>query len=219
MLPGCVSRVRGMACAAIPPGHPFSSQASTDPALVVDQTLRWIEGFVVKLNLCPFAKRTIERGGLDVRVFSGSSAEALQDAVVGAAIQLGSGSNTPSTIVFAAPDVDGIANFERYLAVAGEVEGRLVRQHLDGKVQLATFHPAYRFADTSAEDITNYTNRSPWPLFHLLRETEVKEAIDSYGGNTDIIWRRNIATMRKLGRSGLKMYSVTKQDTEPGGIG
>ncbi len=88
---------------------------------------------------------------------------------------------------------------------------------LDGVVQLATFHPKYQFDDSGEDDVENFTNRSPWPLFHLLREDEVGAAVAAYGGpdGTEAIWQRNKATMRRLGRPALEAL-VTPGALAPG---
>ena len=72
---------------------------------------------------------------------------------------------------------------------------------LEGELQIASFHPRYQFADTQPEDIENYTNRSPYPMLHLLREASVERAIAA-AGDPEEIYRRNIRTLRKLGHSG-----------------
>jgi uncharacterized protein len=72
---------------------------------------------------------------------------------------------------------------------------------LEGELQVASFHPHYQFADTQPEDIANYTNRSPYPMLHLLRESSVERAIAAVG-DTDAIYLRNIRTLRQLGHSG-----------------
>ena len=89
------------------------------------------------------------------------------------------------------------------MAVAEDVEQDLTSCGLEGVVQLATFHPAYQFADRGPDDVENSTNRSPWPLFHLLRERDVTSALQSQPGvpdaTADRICRRNEETMRRLG--------------------
>jgi len=93
-------------------------------------------------------------------------------------------------------------NFEGYLIVANAVERRLELERLDKKIQLATFHPLYEFAETGKLAVENYTNRSPFPILHLLRVDDVSEAISQYQeqrGSTDNIWRENIARLRALG--------------------
>ena len=73
-------------------------------------------------------------------------------------------------------------------------------QGLEGEIQVASFHPQYQFADTQSDDISNHTNRSPFPMLHLLREASVERAVAA--GDTEEIYRRNIRTLRELGHSG-----------------
>lgn len=175
-----------------------------DVDVVREDTVKWINNFVVKLNLCPFAKNTIEKGGLKVEVFEGSSVEDLKDCIVDAASVLSECTEESQTVVFAAPFVEELESFEAYLEVAADIEEEISWAGLEGEVQLATFHPRYYFADASPDDVTNFTNRSPWPLFHLLRESEVTRGVKSYGGNTEVIWERNKATMRASDRTHLE---------------
>ncbi|HQV73839.1 MAG TPA: DUF1415 family protein, partial [Dokdonella sp.] len=74
---------------------------------------------------------------------------------------------------------------------------------LDGVIQIASFHPQYCFADSAPEDIENCTNRSPWPILHLLRESSIERAVDSMT-DPDAIYRRNVDTLRRLGWAGWK---------------
>ena len=72
---------------------------------------------------------------------------------------------------------------------------------LDGELQVASMHPQYQFADTELEDITNYTNRSPYPTLHLLREDSIDAAVAAFP-EAEQIFEKNIETMRKLGHEG-----------------
>jgi len=91
-------------------------------------------------------------------------------------------------------------DYNDFLAEADEV---LEDLDLVGVVQIASFHPAYRFADTEPDDVTNFTNRSPYPMLHLLREESVTEVADDPRMLEDIP-RRNIATLRRIGRAGIE---------------
>jgi hypothetical protein len=147
--------------------------------------------------------------GSQVAVHSGASADDLRTLVVAHADALAKRGQKGErgTVVVAAPFVPVIqSDFEAYLELAMTIEDDLVWAGLDANVQLATFHPRYQFADTEEEDVTNWTNRSPWPLFHLLREAEVGAAVESAGGEgaTDAIWEANKATMEALGGAELQ---------------
>jgi uncharacterized protein len=88
--------------------------------------------------------------------------------------------------------------YNEFLAVCDALVADL---ELEGELQVASFHPQYQFADTQPQDIDNYTNRSPYPMLHLLRESSVERAIAAVG-DTDEIYLRNIRTLRQLGHAG-----------------
>ena len=94
-----------------------------------------------------------------------------------------------------------LTDFLEYNDFLDVCEAAVVELDLEGELQVASFHPQYRFAGTQAEDIENYTNRSPYPMLHLLREASIERAIAAVP-DTDEIYRRNIRTMRKLGHAG-----------------
>ena len=96
-----------------------------------------------------------------------------------------------------AGDADADADAE------AEAEALVARMGLEGVIQIASFHPQYRFEGTGADDIGNATNRSPYPMLHLLREDSIARAVDAYG-DTSAISAANIATLEKLGAAGLR---------------
>lgn len=102
------------------------------------------------------------------------------------------------------------ARFDEFLAGAEQVEELIERLHdlpadsADERIQLATFHPDYRFAGTKKEDASNYTNRSPLPIYHLLREREVAQALSGGRIDRDDVWERNVARTRSLGRTHMR---------------
>ena len=94
--------------------------------------------------------------------------------------------------------IDRFHRIQRFLAVC---ERQIVDLGLEGELQIASFHPQYRFAGTQPEDIENYTNRSPYPTLHMLREASIERALASVP-DPDEIYRRNILTLRMLGHEG-----------------
>jgi hypothetical protein len=185
-------------------GRALQSTSQVNSDTVHDQTVRWVESFVVEHNLCPFAKASLP--SLEVRVFKETDVKVLEAFVIDAANELAK-SKTAGTIIIAAPYVDDVVNFLDYLNVVDSLETEFFWNGLEGSVQLATFHPQYQFSDAEPDCITNWTNRSPWPLFHLLRENEVTAAIKSYG-DTEQIWQRNKETMRRLGPDGVGEHAT-----------
>mmetsp|Transcript_10371 Transcript_10371/g.12584 ORF Transcript_10371/g.12584 Transcript_10371/m.12584 type:complete len:226 (+) Transcript_10371:106-783(+) len=191
-------------------------KASMESSVVESETLRWLKEHVIQLNLCPFAKASLMKGTVDIVVSETSDAKTLRNQVVDAALALEqSGNMTGSgTVLIAAPYVKRIEDFHEYLYFSEEISNDMNWVGLFGKIQLASFHPNYQFEGTEKDDITNYTNRCPWPLFHLLREVEVSKAVDSYKGETDIIWQNNQETMKSQGKEKLSKFfeSFTKKE-------
>ncbi len=94
-----------------------------------------------------------------------------------------------------------LADFVEYNDFLDVCEAEVIELGLDGKLQVASFHPQYQFAGTEPTDIENYTNRSPFPMLHLLREASIDRAVAAVP-DTGEIYRRNIRTLRKLGHAG-----------------
>lgn len=94
-----------------------------------------------------------------------------------------------------------LADFMEYNDFLEVCDSAVAELSLDGQLQVASFHPQYRFADSQPYDIENYTNRSPHPMLHLLREASVARAVEAVGDSEEI-YRRNIRTMRDLGHAG-----------------
>ena len=168
--------------------------------LAIEQTTHWIRSFVIELNLCPFARREMEKGSVRMLV---SKAKTFKDAVADLKTEFeimdkDSGIET-AFLIFTS-----LANdFFDYLDFVDEANASLLIDGYEGVYQLATFHPDYCFADTTVDDVTNYTNRSPYPMVHILREENVERAIAAYG-NTDKIPDNNMACLRKLGLEKIK---------------
>ena len=170
------------------------------PEEVIAATQQWLRSFIVELNICPFAKREMERNTIKFQVASASKiAQALEILL----IELRYLDNNPSTettlLIF--PTLFG--DFFHYLDFIDYAELLIREEGYEGIYQLASFHPNYCFAETTFDDVSNYTNRSPYPMLHLLREEGLEKAI-AYYGDTEIIPERNIATMKKLGLAKIK---------------
>ncbi len=94
-----------------------------------------------------------------------------------------------------------LTDFGEYNEFLSVCEAAVAELGLEGELQVASFHPQYRFAGTRSEDIENYTNRSPFPMLHLLRESSIDRAVAAVP-DTEEIYRRNIRTLRRLGHAG-----------------
>ncbi|HEU4664806.1 MAG TPA: DUF1415 domain-containing protein [Dokdonella sp.] len=163
-------------------------------------TRRWIERAVIGLNLCPFARAPYVQDRLRITVSRARDVEALvEDLRAELAWLRDADANEWETSLLVHPFVLG--DFDDYNQFLDVADALLEDMELDGEIQVASFHPDYRFADAGADAIENATNRSPFPTLHLLRESSIDRAVDS-GVDTDAIYERNIETLRALGDAG-----------------
>ncbi|MBN1005849.1 DUF1415 domain-containing protein [Amphritea pacifica] len=164
-------------------------------------TREWVETMVVGLNLCPFAAPVVRDNTLRYAVTTAQEGEPLVAAFL-AEIELilAADEQTVSTTLFIVPA--GLQDFYDYLDHLHLFEELLEQAGLEGVLQLASFHPAYRFAGVPADDLSHWSNRSPWPAFHIIREAEMGRALTHYA-HPEQIPERNIKLLRELGREGL----------------
>jgi hypothetical protein len=169
-------------------------------------TRRWIERAVIGLNLCPFARAPFVQDRLRITVSRATDVEALVDDLRAELEWLRDADATEwETSLLVHPFVLG--DFEDYNQFLDVADALLEAMQLDGEIQVASFHPDYRFADAGSDDIENATNRSPFPTLHLLRESSIDRAVES-GIDTDAIYERNIETLRRLGHAGWDALST-----------
>ena len=168
----------------------------------IAETRLWIERIVIGLNLCPFARRVFEGGKIR---FIESDAEDTDALVADLEAELRRLVAEPiksvETTILIHPHV--LQDFLDYNDFLSRADQLLETLDLDGVIQIASFHPQYRFAGTKADAIENYTNRSPYPMLHLLRE----ESVSRVAGDAvflESIPANNIETLRKLGLRELK---------------
>ena len=180
-------------------------------ARCIIRTRNWIQDFVIGLQLCPFAKDPFQKNQIRYRVFSGSDTEKLL-AFIYAEFKFleSSEAREIETTLILIPEM--IHDFEQYLSIIDLTELLLEDLKLEGIYQVASFHPKYQFANTHFEDITNYTNRSPYPTIHLLRESSVEAAIQSYG-DTSTIPERNKKLLQSMDESVVKELCSGKSNT------
>jgi hypothetical protein len=169
-----------------------------DTQAIIAHTRRWIAGMVIELNLCPFARRVFQADTIRYVVSATEDERALiQDLDA----ELSALAKTPIEIVETTllihPCV--LADFLAYNDFLDTAEARVETLGLRGIVQIASFHPNYQFAGTQAEDVENYTNRSPYPMLHLLREESVT-AVANDPDELSAIPVRNIEALQSLGR-------------------
>jgi hypothetical protein len=168
-----------------------------DRHAVIDTTRRWISGIVIGLNLCPFARRVFQADRIRYVVTEAEDEEALRTDLAGELVALASAPiETVETTLLIHPRVLGdFSSYNDFLDAGQRLLGRL---GLRRDIQIASFHPGYQFAGTEPEAVENYTNRSPYPMLHLLREISITTIADDPDGLAEIP-RRNIQTLRGLG--------------------
>jgi len=168
---------------------------------IIDKTKHWLTSFIVKLNICPFAKREIARNSLNYNVVQAKKLPQALEALLMELLFLDTNSSIETTLMIF-PFI--FKDFYLYLDFVDYAERLIHEQGYEGTYQLATFHPDYCFADTEFDDVSNYTNRSPYPMIHILREESLEKAIKNYG-DTEQIPQKNIATLKKLGLEKIKL--------------
>ncbi len=163
---------------------------------VVAETVSWVRNFVVGHGLCPFAAAPLAAG--QVR-FAVSEAREPSQLLADLDIELdrlcACSPDVLDTTVLIHPWL--LHGFPDYLEFVERATQHLEARQLTGVFQLASFHPDYCFADAPADDPANASNRSPYPMLHILREASVTRAVDCHP-NPDTIWRRNVAHLRAL---------------------
>jgi uncharacterized protein len=157
----------------------------------------WLDEFVVGLNLCPFARPLLGAPNLRISVCEESGAEALRKAFLQELDLLQRSTEQEiATTLLAFPHA--LQTFADYLWFLDDAQELLEEAGLDGVVQLASFHPQYRFAGEAPDAASHYSNRSPYPIIHLLREDMLSRALADFA-NPDLIPDRNIATLNAIG--------------------
>ena len=168
-----------------------------DADAIIAQTRCWIEQVVIKLNLCPFARKPFESGKVRFVVSTAEQPEALRADLQRELEFLSStDADAVETTLLIHPNV--LHDFLNYNDFLDVVDALIEEQDYEGEFQVASFHPHYHFAGTTTDAAENYTNRSPYPTLHLLREASLEHAIDGYA-HPEKIPERNIRTLNELG--------------------
>jgi hypothetical protein len=179
---------------------------NSDPmdAAVIAATRHWLEAAVIGLNLCPFAHAPHTGNRIGYAVSHATTAPGLVDDLIVALQGLAQSEEFETSLLIHPFVLGDFAEYNDFLDVADEV---LVRMELEGVIQIASFHPGYQFSGTEADDMGNFTNRSPYPMLHLLRESSLDRVLETYP-DTDRIYKRNIEVLRELGREGWQRLAV-----------
>lgn len=184
---------------------------------VVCQDMRaWLERAVIGLNLCPFAKSVHVKGQIHWVVSGASESRTLREQLQLELLALAAADPEArdTTLLIAPWCLNDFLDFNDFL---DEADALLEALDLQGVLQIASFHPQYQFAGTSPEDITNYSNRAPYPTLHLLREASIDRAVEAFP-EAEMIYERNMQRLRELGLSGWQALGLERrlEDEPPG---
>lgn len=179
--------------------HPYTE---SDAERIVADTQSWLERAVIGLNLCPFAKSVFVKKQVRYALTAASTADELLAEL-----------DAEFTLLAATPPAQldttllihprAMTNFLDYHFFLAEANALLRNLDLEGVFQIASLHPQYEFAGCEPDDIANFTNRSPYPTLHLLRESSIDRAVAAFP-EAESIFERNIETMQRLGHDGWK---------------
>lgn len=158
-------------------------------------TRHWVESFVVGHEVCPFAGREVARDSIRYVVLEANQPDAALLRLMEECWHLDAHPETETTLLVLS---EGLADFDDYLDALGLAETLLAEQGYEGVYQLASFHPDYQFEGETEDAPRNFTNRSPWPMWHLIREAGLERALAHYP-DPEGIPARNEARMQALG--------------------
>ena len=180
-------------------------------SVYIEDTRRWLERAVIGLNLCPFAKAVHVKQQIHYALSQAQGVNELRDELVTQLRELVNlNADVRETTLLIVPTVlRDFLDFNDFLAQAEEV---LMALDLEGVIQIASFHPNYQFAGTRADDITNFTNRSPYPILHLIRESSIDRAVDAFP-DPESIFETNMQTLENLGPAGWAALDVGSTQT------
>ncbi len=184
---------------------PFDDVATV--AGVIASAQRWLELAVIGLNLCPFAKAVYVKQQIRYAVTAATTAQELLAELRHELEVLGQANpdEVDSTLLVHPQAMTDFFDFRSFLRQADALVRRLGHE---GSLQIASFHPAYEFADSAPDDIANCTNRSPHPTLHLLREASIDRAVAAFPDAT-AIYERNVETLGRLGHEGWRRLWMT----------
>ncbi|WP_425421627.1 DUF1415 domain-containing protein [Phaeodactylibacter xiamenensis] len=167
----------------------------------IAHTRRWLEQIVIGLNFCPFAAKPYRLGQIRIEVSEATTTDALSaDLIAEGEYLISHPWKEVETTLLIHPHV--LSNFFDYNEYLREVEALVVEENWEGVLQVASFHPHYQFGGEAPDAVSNYTNRSPYPMLHLIREERLEAALEHYEAPEDIP-NRNIARLEAMGRTGI----------------
>ena len=186
----------------------MTDTAHLDTNTVSEHTKQWLEKAVIGLNLCPFAKAPHVKNLVRIVVSESRHLDGFLEDLDRELQLLG---NTPAseleTTLLVHPTL--FPDFETFNQMLEIADDTVIENELEGIVQIAPFHPDFQFEGTEADDISNYTNRSPYPTLHLIREDSITKAAEAFP-DASAIFDRNIALLEKMGHEGWDKLDIPR---------
>lgn len=175
---------------------------------VETETRRWLDRAVIGLNLCPFAKGVLVKNQIHFTVSQATHIETLLMDLERESLGLMEAAPEvrDTTLLIVPQCLRAFQDFNDFLVLADSL---LSSMRLDGELQIASFHPDFQFADTELDDVTNCTNRSPYPTLHLLRESSIDRAVQAFP-EAEMIFEENIKTLENLGFEGWQALGMAR---------
>lgn len=169
----------------------FLATGTHDEAIVQQRTRDWLQRSVIGLNLCPFAEKPLKQKRIDIAVIDDDHLElALTHALEQRVAQ-------PGTTLLVCPTLYP-NDFASFWETVQELEASILLEY-EGTLQIAPFHPLFCFEGSPPDAMDNWTNRSPYPILHILREDEVARAVDQLDGDASKVWKRNVSLLEAMG--------------------
>lgn len=177
--------------------------------IIIAQTKKWITDVVVGCNFCPFAGKVIKHGSIHYEVLNTCNKKLIPEALAKMFLLLDEDPETETSLLILP---ESFKAFREYLDILELAKSFLIKEGYEGIYQLASFHPLYVFAGSTENDPSNYTNRSPYPMLHILREASITRAIDNYP-DTENIPQLNIAFTKKKGLAHMQLLKENCMNT------
>lgn len=166
----------------------------------ISATRNWLKSFIIEYNICPFARKVEEQNSIRFTQINNREWSACLEQLVAEFEFLDSDPKTETTLLIF---TEALGDFDEYLDFLELAQQLLIGQDYEGVYQLASFHPDYCFEGCDDNDPANYTNRSPYPMLHIIREASIEQALQHYP-NPENIPQRNIELTRKMGIKALQ---------------
>ena len=179
-----------------------------DETQIISSVKYWLENTIIKFNFCPFAKREFDRGSIHYELVDDGNPEEQLHAMVNEFHRLDQNDAIETTILILPVGLESFFDYLDFLEIANDL---LIEEAYEGTYQLASFHPDYCFDDAVHDDPANFTNRSPYPLIHILREASLEKVLAKYP-EPELIPEKNIEVARQSGKDVFEAVLIQSKD-------